>query len=294
MSHTKILTGILAYLTSFVLSSTAVAVTYSAPFDESKWVTNSSPLQCTLSHEIPSYGQARFSQRAGQRQTFALSSTLGRLVQGEVDIRLYPPVWNHRVEGRPLGVVQAERGAKPLALKKRTVYQLLHGLELGKAAHLIFAPSNISFNPEHESKDRIVLNPTGFKLAYNDYLTCIDDLVPYTYDELRKTTIRFISASKALSDEDERKLKAIGQMVASDKDIYKVMIEGHSDSIGSFTSNRQLSLERAWHIKDHLVNAGVDPKLTEIKGWGDRKPLAKNTTKKGRELNRRVEIQLYR
>ena len=70
----------------------------------------------------------------------------------------------------------------------------------------------------------------------------------------------------------------------------KVSIEGHTDSVGSEEANMRLSKNRAWAVYSTLVKMGVDPSRLTVKGWGETRPIAPNTTKRGRAMNRRVEV----
>lgn len=73
----------------------------------------------------------------------------------------------------------------------------------------------------------------------------------------------------------------------------KITVHGHTDSIGDASYNQSLSEQRAKTAKDEIVKAtGIDPKLIEVVGHGEKKPVADNTTREGRALNRRVEIDL--
>lgn len=71
----------------------------------------------------------------------------------------------------------------------------------------------------------------------------------------------------------------------------KLIIEGHTDSVGGDEYNQKLSEARAEAVKEFLV---TDEKLVnvkiETKGYGKTRPIAPNTTDEGREKNRRVEI----
>ncbi len=270
------------------------ATTFMAAHDNSKWEAQTSKLVCHLNHEIPGYGEGIFEQRSGERQTFALKATMGRLIQGDIRISLSKPSWARSKQTQPLARVSAQTGLTPIKLTKMTVYQILDNLDKGFLTNFDFKPANTSTNKQSQSQDRIALSPTNFHGAYQDYLACVEQLVPYTFQDLKKSIIRFNSASKALSVETEQKLNHIAEFVNNDTGIYKIKIEGHTDSVGSFTANRRLSYERAWFIKDYLVDQGVSPDLIKIKGLGDRKPLAKNKTAKGRAKNRRVEVLLYR
>ncbi|MFH1050118.1 MAG: OmpA family protein [bacterium] len=76
--------------------------------------------------------------------------------------------------------------------------------------------------------------------------------------------------------------------------IYKpnvvILVEGHTDSVGSHALNDRLSLARAESVKEYLIKKGVNPKRIRTKGYGKRKPIAPNETEFGRKLNRRTEI----
>ncbi len=70
----------------------------------------------------------------------------------------------------------------------------------------------------------------------------------------------------------------------------KIMIEGHTDSVGADKYNMNLSQKRADAIKNVLVKKyKIDPARLTAKGFGETKPIADNKTKAGRQQNRRVE-----
>jgi outer membrane protein OmpA-like peptidoglycan-associated protein len=69
-----------------------------------------------------------------------------------------------------------------------------------------------------------------------------------------------------------------------------ILVEGHTDNVGSNKANDALSLARAESVKKYLVNKGIEPRRIKTKGYGKRKPIADNDTEKGRKLNRRTEI----
>ena len=71
-------------------------------------------------------------------------------------------------------------------------------------------------------------------------------------------------------------------------------IEGHTDSIGKKAKNMILSQNRADAVKVYLIQGGIDAGRLESQGFGPEKPIASNKNKKGRELNRRVEINLIK
>jgi OOP family OmpA-OmpF porin len=72
-----------------------------------------------------------------------------------------------------------------------------------------------------------------------------------------------------------------------------VVVEGHTDSMGSVEHNRKLSLERAESVKRQLVKFGVDERRIVVVGKGAIQPVDTNDTAEGRARNRRVEIVIY-
>ncbi|MER3328617.1 MAG: OmpA family protein, partial [Candidatus Kapaibacterium sp.] len=69
-----------------------------------------------------------------------------------------------------------------------------------------------------------------------------------------------------------------------------VMIEGHTDAIGSEEVNNRLSKFRAENVKSYLIKKGISPRRIKTQGYGESRPIASNNTEFGRKLNRRTEI----
>ncbi len=71
-----------------------------------------------------------------------------------------------------------------------------------------------------------------------------------------------------------------------------ILIEGHACAIGTDSYNMGLSLRRAAAAKQYLVGKGVSPERLHMRWYGERQPLADNTTEANRKLNRRVEFKI--
>jgi outer membrane protein OmpA-like peptidoglycan-associated protein len=71
-------------------------------------------------------------------------------------------------------------------------------------------------------------------------------------------------------------------------------IEGHTDSAGKAASNLKLSKNRAAAVKKYFVDKGISEARLTSEGYGSKKPIASNKTIKGKNLNRRVEINLVK
>jgi len=70
----------------------------------------------------------------------------------------------------------------------------------------------------------------------------------------------------------------------------RLMIVGHTDSIGSDAFNQRLSLSRAQSIHNYFKQRGIAEKRFKIRGMGESQPIASNDSDHGRRENRRVEF----
>jgi len=71
-----------------------------------------------------------------------------------------------------------------------------------------------------------------------------------------------------------------------------VVVAGHTDSDGDDDFNQLLSQRRAQSVSDYLISRSILADRLETIGFGERQPIAANTTAQGKQLNRRVEITL--
>lgn len=71
-----------------------------------------------------------------------------------------------------------------------------------------------------------------------------------------------------------------------------IQVDGHTDNVGGKDYNINLSIRRAQSVKNFLVSRGVRPSLISINGYGYSRPVADNSTKEGRQQNRRVEVRV--
>ena len=69
-----------------------------------------------------------------------------------------------------------------------------------------------------------------------------------------------------------------------------VLVEGHTDAIGTDEYNLDLSKRRATAVQDFLVSQGVTAKRLSAEGYGESRPVADNETEEGRQKNRRVDL----
>ena len=101
-----------------------------------------------------------------------------------------------------------------------------------------------------------------------------------------------------LKPEATESLKKVSQVVQSYAQA-PLLIEGHTDGMGTHAHNMKLSDDRAASVKHWLVqNAAVPENRITTRGWGETKPVAPNKNPNGtdnpagRQKNRRVELTL--
>lgn len=100
--------------------------------------------------------------------------------------------------------------------------------------------------------------------------------------------------SAELSGEARQALSALAAEIRAMDDLQRIFIAGHADSTGTDAINDPLSRARARSVAAYLDQAGVDPTLMVLNGYGSRRPVASNETAAGRRANRRVEVTLER
>ena len=71
----------------------------------------------------------------------------------------------------------------------------------------------------------------------------------------------------------------------------KVSLKGHTDAQGDGNYNVMLSKNRVSAVKDFLLANGISSDRIIIEAFGETNPIADNSSKEGRKLNRRVEVR---
>lgn len=69
-----------------------------------------------------------------------------------------------------------------------------------------------------------------------------------------------------------------------------IVIEGHTDNVGSENYNLRLSQKRAEAVANYLNQKGVNSFRVKTEGYGENQPINSNETDAQRQKNRRVEV----
>ena len=119
-------------------------------------------------------------------------------------------------------------------------------------------------------------------------------IVPPKADrEIRLTHLEFITGKDILIPRSQKDLaKNLEQLRGLD--ISSVIVEGHTDSVGSSESNIILSQKRSAAIRRALIRQlGLPERSVKAIGYGEDSPIANNLTAANRQKNRRSELKVY-
>jgi outer membrane protein OmpA-like peptidoglycan-associated protein len=106
--------------------------------------------------------------------------------------------------------------------------------------------------------------------------------------------ILFPANKSTLQSTAAEKLHQVAASLLKRYNTSEIAIYGHTDSVGSVGDNKALGTDRANAVRDWMVNEGhIDGAKITVHSLGEQKPVATNTTEKGRVQNRSVEIVAY-
>ena len=105
--------------------------------------------------------------------------------------------------------------------------------------------------------------------------------------------INFEFDSTAIVPTSRPLLDSVGQMLSETSMQQRtIVIEGHTDAIGSYDYNQQLSKRRAQSVKRYLISAfGIAPTRLMVEARGEREPH--DWAKPHHPVNRRVQFRAY-
>jgi outer membrane protein OmpA-like peptidoglycan-associated protein len=104
--------------------------------------------------------------------------------------------------------------------------------------------------------------------------------------------IHFESGKTDLKANSHQILDGVVDILVTHPEVKRLRIEGHTDSVGSNKLNERLSQGRAESVMGYLIGQGIDAGRIEAKGYGEVKPIAPNSSRRGRVQNRRVDFTI--
>lgn len=146
----------------------------------------------------------------------------------------------------------------------------------------------------YQSATREITVPFDYSLAQ---ITVDATLQPEEVRLILLQTIFFDFDDYSIKESEKPKLENLVAIMNDNPDL-QLEIIGHTDSKGSNAYNKRLSVNRANSTIRYLTGQGIDKNRFKLTGAGESVPIALNTRQdgsdcpQGRELNRRVELQI--
>jgi OmpA-OmpF porin, OOP family len=107
---------------------------------------------------------------------------------------------------------------------------------------------------------------------------------------VRLDNVYFEFAAATLVSESDAAITEMARLLRDNPEL-EIYIVGHTDSVGAFETNLDLSRRRAEAVVQALVSRhGIEPARLVPAGVGPLAPVASNATEAGRAENRRVEL----
>jgi peptidoglycan-associated lipoprotein len=115
----------------------------------------------------------------------------------------------------------------------------------------------------------------------------VEDMI----NKIMEEDVYFDFDTHMLSEKARDILSRIGDILMEEKE-FGVIVEGHTDEVGTEAYNMSLGGKRAKAVFSFLVDYGVDQSRLKTMSFGEEKPKATGTTDTDRELNRRAHFKV--
>ena len=182
-----------------------------------------------------------------------------------------------------------------------TVLRATAKLEAGKTYHLKFAIGDVG---DRIYDSAVMLKAKSFGSSGKRILQA-DSIVKNEIDQKMSAFKSSYSSNKDLSfnlqinfntNEAtilESSFDELNELVAIMDEFQDLNIKiiGHTDNVGSEAANLTLSQKRAIAVKKYIYDMGIPFNRLQNDGKGELRPIANNTTEKGKAKNRRVEFR---
>ena len=146
----------------------------------------------------------------------------------------------------------------------------------------------VSLRQKIESFEDVMRELDALKLTKKAYDNPMKKGTTYSLTRIyfRSGNFDFLPKSKEELDDLASVLNEFPKLV--------IHIMGHSDNVGSYQANVELSQQRAKMVYNYLISKGIAANRLSYEGFGPDKPLTENITEQDRAANRRVEFVILK
>ncbi len=144
------------------------------------------------------------------------------------------------------------------------------------------------FGGEKEKEKEKTAEPEKEKVTYVEEGVSVKEAAPMR-EVIPQVTVEFDFNKADIKPSFNDQLQAVADYMNTNEDSFG-LIEGHTDNIGPKAVNDRLSIKRAEVVKERLMKLGVDQKRLKAQGFGYANPIASNSSREGRQKNRRSTV----
>lgn len=189
---------------------------YSAPITESKWTLSVTRAECTLSHEVPNFGQAIFSQLAGEALSFRLQPKRVTAPITRASLTVSAPAWMHETAPRQQYAVYQEAPSRysrvgQLVVREQAAELMLNELNAGWFPTFIYTTAP---NSTMSVETQVAVSAVNFRAASEAFSDCRDKLLPVSFEALRNSHLFFAPVSTTPDLTARREVEMVAEYLA--------------------------------------------------------------------------------
>lgn len=273
-----------------LLAIASQAQIYSTSVTDSRWQLESGAFSCKLTHPVEGFGQWTITRKPGQAEDMRLrmDAKLKQTKKLQLPAGLYslmtaPPAWKPQLAAEKLGDLQLATADADLVIPQTFLPAIYALLEQSMPVILSNADKPL----------RIQMQPYQFKESYKNYKQCVTNLIPYTFEQITRTTLYYQPDETALSSSNKQALDKILRYSKADTNrIVSVIIDGHSDTqTDPAVAETQAKNQADW-VASYLKENGIAEDKLTVRAHADKYPVANNLIAKEKAKNRRVTVRL--
>ncbi|WP_153913726.1 flagellar protein MotY [Shewanella sp. TC10] len=274
---------------SFVFPAQADLQHYVASLDDSMWrISQNSPIECRLEHDIPDYGKAIFTSKAGKDLNLNFTLDMWNKPDQVTNAELISkaPQWRPGVNEKAITKLKYQKqfnGEVP----KQAAWSMLSELSKGMQPTFYYADW---YN--QSDKVAVGLSAANFGGQYRQFRSCLSTLLPYGFDDIAFTVLNYEEGGTNLTRFSKQQLNRVQEYLSYDSDVELIFVDAYTDSYGGRSINQRVSERRADSVADLLVASGIEESRIHKTGHGERRHVASNNLVEERARNRRVVIKI--
>ncbi|WP_434359634.1 OmpA family protein [Parasalinivibrio latis] len=266
------------------------SMTYVAPASLSNWkMAVDTPIECRLEHEIPRYGRASFTSKASKKMNLDFELAMMRPMGHTENVKLVsmPARWMPGDQARRIETLRFYKQFNGY-VGGQTAWHMLSVLEDGRFP-------TFSYNDwQKQERVEVALSAVAFQKTYDQFSQCLSNLLPYSFEDISFTVLHYDSDSEQLNKQSMARLAQIAEYIRYSNDVDLVLMATYTDSRGARQANENISERRAKKLEEYFLSLGLPKDRIQVHAYGERRPIADNTTPIGRNKNRRVVISMGR